>query len=915
MAKEFVLTTDAPHNIYLESDAPEVAVNFLGAEQVDKRKVKIPFTQAHAMKIREYLTGKSVDINLKDQTILKWLADKSDTVLKKTNWTTTLLELRDNPLEKKLARVATEWDLIHYLPSRYIDTTKPQSIRDLQVGDWAVIVGTVAEEPSFNAVADFVKIVIEDRTGTRISASFFRQRWLMNQYRKDDQVILYGKYSEYVAKNRGNAVYPQITNPKLSRIEAMRDGKLAMIPVYPQKKQDTTLKLQRAQDELLNHIAWIEDPIPEPALKKYNLMHRNQAYRQVHFPTSSEELEQAQKRVAFDEFIRLQMFLYKRREGSVEENKSTPVHERKWAEQFMDSLPFNLTDSQTKVIEEILEDMKTGTPMYRLLQGDVGSGKAQPYKSRVLTPEGWRTMGDMNVGDRVSTPNGETATVIGTFPQGMRPVYELQFSDRSKVEADENHLWRVCHLNEKQFELKTTQELIEIYENPKNKFKLCVERVYVDENYRAKVVNTKTITGVKYVGKKQTKCIKLDTIEGLYITDSNTVTHNTEVSSVATLAAAEAGQQVALLAPTDILAQQLYERLTKTFNKAGIDELEGRIVLLKSKAKVKEKREAKEKIANGEALITVGTHAIIQKDVVFNNLGLAIVDEQHKFGVAQRDALRAKQEDGTTPDFLSMSATPIPRATAQIVYGDMDVSILDQLPEGRIPIKTVWVEEPDLAWAKIREEVEKGNQAYVVASLVEDSEKMENIESATATYVDLSNRVFPDMSIGLLHGRMTPEEKNAILTSFKEGRTQVLVATTVVEVGINVPQATVMAILNANRFGIASLHQIRGRVGRSNLASYCYLVGEGTLPEAEERLNALVASNNGFWLAERDLEIRGEGSLFGQIQSGDSDMLVGNLRDHRDQLELAKDVLKFAKSSVGLNQEVETLYAGKTIKA
>lgn len=915
MVKDFKLTTDAPNYICIESSTPTVAVEFLGGEQIDDRKVHIPFTQAHANKIREYLRGKTVDINVKDRTILAWLADQPDNILKDTTWTTELIDLQGIKLEKKLAKVANQWDLIHYLPARYIDTTRPQSIRDLVVGDWAVIVGIVAEEPTYNYENNFVKIVIEDRTGTRIAATFFRQQWLMNQFKKDSPAILYGKYSEYVAKNRGNAVYPQITNPKINRIETMREGEMRMIPVYPQKKQDTTLKLQRAQDEMLKHIAWIEDPIPDEALTKYNLMHRNKAYRQVHFPTSMEELEQAQKRVAFDEFIRLQMFLHNRREDSVTNNKSTPVTERGWAEQFINALPFSLTDSQTKVIEEILEDMKTGTPMYRLLQGDVGSGKAQPYKSRILTPEGWRTMADMHVGDRVSTPNGKTAMVIGTFPQGMRPVYELHFSDRTKVQADENHLWRVCLLNEQTFELKTTAELIKIYENPHDKFKLCVEKVFVEPDNTANVVNTKTITSIKYVGKKQTKCIKLDTLEGLYITDGNTVTHNTEVSSVATLAAAQAGQQVALLAPTDILAQQLFERLTKTFRKADLTELEGRVVLLKSKSRIKEKRETKEKIANGEALIAVGTHALLQKDVTFNNLGLTIVDEQHKFGVAQRDTLRAKQANGTVPDFLSMSATPIPRATAQIVYGDMDISILDQLPEGRIPIETHWLEEPDLAWAKTREEVEKGNQAYVVAALVEDSEKLENIESATATYIDLSNRVFPDMTIGLMHGKLSPEEKANVLNSFKEGRTQILVATTVVEVGINVPQATVMTILNANRFGIASLHQIRGRVGRSTLASYCYLVGEATLPEAEERLNALVASNNGFWLAEKDLEIRGEGSLFGQLQSGDSDMVVGNLREHRDQLDLAKKVLKFAKSSKSLKTEVETLYKDKTIQA
>ncbi len=225
-----------------------------------------------------------------------------------------------------------------------------------------------------------------------------------------------------------------------------------------------------------------------------------------------------------------------------------------------------------------------------------------------------------------------------------------------------------------------------------------------------------------------------------------------------------------------------------------------------------------------------------------------------------------------------MSATPIPRATSQIVYGDMDISIVKELPSGRIPIKTFWSLEPKIAWERTREEVEAGHQAYVVTSLVEESEKIENVESAVETYLHLGNKVFPDLRLGLLHGKLKPKEKTEVLEAYKNGDIDILVATSVVEVGINVPNATVMTILDANRFGIASLHQIRGRVGRSTLPSFCYLIGDPKHPDAEERLNALVESTDGFWLAEKDLEIRGEGTLFSQIQSGDNDMNLANLK-------------------------------------
>lgn len=764
---EFILDVDAPNHIIVKTEVTKPIVDFLDGELIDPTTVNVPFTKLHALKIREYLTGKSVFVSNKAKAVLKALADTPDDKLKELIWSTDMLDLKSNKFSGRFVKIKTEWDLIHYLPLRYIDRTNPQSISDLQPGDWATIIGTVATVPEYVPKHELVKITVEDHNGQRITAAFFNQKWLSYTYYQGDKVILYGNYSEYVRANRGggrSVKFPQISSPKIDKQASLRQGRLTMIPVYPQKKQDKSLQLQRAQSELLDKIVWIEDPIPEKARKKYELMHRNDAYREVHFPTSKESLISAQKRIAFDEFIRLQIYLEARRKTNNEENWSHIKDKSGWKDRFVNSLPFTLTDGQLEVIDEIAADLKERKPMYRLLQGDVGSGK-------------------------------------------------------------------------------------------------------------------------------------------------------TELSEAAALITAEAGYQVALLAPTDSLAQQLYDRYVRTIANANITELEDKIVLLKGSHTPKQKREATEKINNGEAIITIGTHSIVQKTVTFKNLGLAIVDEQHKFGVDQRDSLRKKQSDGSTPDFLSMSATPIPRATAQIVYGDMDISIVKELPAGRIPIKTFWSLDPKQAWQRTREEVEAGHQAYVVTSLVEESEKIENVESAEETYLYLGNQVFPDLRVGLLHGKLKASEKKEVLESYKNGNIDILVATSVVEVGINVPNSTVMTILDANRFGIASLHQIRGRVGRDTLPSFCYLIGDPKYPDAEERLNALVESTDGFWLAEKDLEIRGEGTLFSQVQSGENDMSLANLKEYKQQLELAKEALPMAYSSKELHREVSQLYKDKVIKA
>jgi RecG-like helicase len=934
MSVEYDVSVDPPNSIIVSGEGSLVpfveSMDGVMVDSFDSVFCEIPFTHENATKLRSFLQGKTFNIPERERKILAYLANNNNCLEdKEIRWVTKLTDLKANLLQnvKGVRSLKTEWDLVHYLPLRYLDKSNPQSVKDLILGEWAVVSGTVCNvETNYNS--NFVKVVVEDVYSNRIAATFFRQMWLARTYKVGDPVVVYGNYGEYVNKRSGGR-FPQITSPKIDRIdqtEMSNSVGYGMLPIYPQKKQEKSWAIKNAQEKLLNQIVWIEDPVPERILKKYSLISRTDAYRLIHFPDTREDMEAARRRIAFDEYVRLQVYIRDRRNAN-SATSSAIKNRTLWAEQFEKSLPFEFTGAQKRVIKEILGDLNSNTPMYRLLQGDVGSGKALPDTANILTPNGWVTMGDIQVGDITVTPNNGRVTVVGKYPQGVRPIYLFKFEDGSSCRADINHLWLAGHVSENNLlsrsKLVTTQEIMNegfVHANGTSKWVLPNPNLrQISQNVpdvkNVSLMSFKKIVSITYDGDETASCIKLSSHEGLFITDGYTVTHNTEISSVAALTTAESGYQVAMLAPTDILATQLYERLTATFRKAGITEQQLKIELYTGRVLGKKRKELLERVKNGETHMVVGTHALVGKNVEFSNLGLAIVDEQHKFGSEQRTALRKLNSNGTIPDMLAMSATPIPRTTSQIVYGDMDISVVDELPAERKPIVTEWDETPDKAWVSIREEVEKGHQAYVVAALVEDSDKMENVESATATYLDLANRVFPDMKVGLLHGKLPKQEKQDTIKAFQNKKIDILVATSVIEVGVNIPNATTITILNANRFGIASLHQIRGRVGRGAAASYCFLVGEATVPEAEERLSALVASNDGFWLAEKDLEIRGEGSLFGNMQSGDNDLYVGNLKEHKDLLEVAKKVAKQASSSVLLNHEISLLYAGRTILA
>lgn len=364
----------------------------------------------------------------------------------------------------------------------------------------------------------------------------------------------------------------------------------------------------------------------------------------------------------------------------------------------------------------------------------------------------------------------------------------------------------------------------------------------------------------------------------------------TVVAAAAMLLAVEAGLQTALMAPTEILAEQHYQGLTRLL--AGLDV---NVCLLTGSVSAADKERIYEEIANGTAQVAVGTHALIQEGVSFKNLGLAVIDEQHRFGVDQRKFLRDKgiaSPNGSqlaNPHLLVMSATPIPRTLALSLYGDLDLSILDEMPPGRQEIKTIWLRpsERERAYSFVKGQIDQGRQAFIICPLVEESEKVE-AKAAIAEYERLQQQIFPDLKLGLLHGRLKAEQKESAMRAFYDGESDILVATSVIEVGIDVPNSTVMVIEGADRFGLAQLHQFRGRVGRGEHQSYCLLLADKVSPEAEERLSALEQTNDGFILAEKDMEIRGPGEFFGRRQSGLPELRMASLLDIQ-MLELARE--------------------------
>ena len=642
----------------------------------------------------------------------------------------------DQPLIERMEAmgIANLYDLATYFPLRYLDRSNPMLIRTLVDGEESVVVGKIHSVSPYDSQKRMVKVVVEDAERRRISATFFSQPWVGKRFRAGQDVLLSGTFGYWTPRG-GNPV-PQMNAARIDPL--LTTGRQSVIPIYPQSEKNilSTFDITRATGELFARLGEVVDDMPP-----FDGMSVNAALRAMHFPENMQQIKDARARLIHDELLLLQLHILSQKK----EVESAPGIEQPFvgdgmAKQYVKSLPYSLTGAQVRVLNEIGRDLASKTPMHRLLQGDVSSGK-------------------------------------------------------------------------------------------------------------------------------------------------------TTIAHALMLNAVDNGHQGVILAPTEILAEQLFIGLASAMPGVNVE-------FLGTKVSAKKKREEiLDGLASGAIDVLVGTHAVLVDNVVFKDLSMVVIDEQHRFGAAQRSILRGRGAGGLTPDMLVMTATPIPRTGAMVLYGDLDISVLDELPPGRIPIATEWLRidsEESLsdwtfpAWEKIRSQVAEGRQAYVVASLVEDSDSIA-AASTDAAFETLSNGVLSDLRLGKVHGKMKRSEREEVMSAFAAGDIDVLVATTVIEVGVNVPNATVMVVLDAGRFGIAQLHQIRGRVGRASWQSVCYLVGEVNTPSGGSRMDALTASTDGFYLAERDLEIRGEGALFGTRQSGESDLMLASIRNDFDVLVQARE--------------------------
>jgi ATP-dependent DNA helicase RecG len=639
--------------------------------------------------------------------------------------------------------IDTVLDLLTTYPRRWVDRTNEARVSDLLPGHEALVLVSVRSisKRSMRNRRTMVNVVVGDGSG-RLQVVFFNQPWREKQLREGMQVALFGKAEVY----RGGL---QMTNPVVDLI-GDRTGRI--VPVYPQSEKAALMTWEIAGwvEDALRKCSprGIADPVSEATRRRHGLITRGTAFQSIHAPDTIAEKEQARRRLAFDELLRVQTMLVMRKRMLERESKAirhTVAGEltgRLYA-----ALPYELTRAQKRVIAEIENDLAGPYPMHRLLQGDVGSGKTLVAVSAMLT-------------------------------------------------------------------------------------------------------------------------------------------------------AVQGGHQGALMAPTEVLAEQHVAGVRQMLAGVTVPDpanLFGdrplRVELLTNRVTGGERRDVLAGLADGSVDIAIGTHALIQEGVRFHSLGVVVVDEQHRFGVEQRAALRSKGDDDAVPDVLVMTATPIPRTAAMTVYGDLDVSVLDEMPPGRTPIVTHWADGPlmeQAAWATVRDEVASGRQGYVVCPLIDESEKLE-VASAQETFDRLAADELKGLRVGLLHGRLPSSEKEAVMGQFRERKLDVLVATTVIEVGVDVPNATVMVILDADRFGIAQLHQLRGRVGRGRHASFCWLVTAES-PGGNPRVEALVASNDGFELAEVDLELRGEGTIMNTAQKGRNDLKLASLRRDRELVSLARDV-------------------------
>ncbi|MDO8583042.1 MAG: ATP-dependent DNA helicase RecG [bacterium] len=618
--------------------------------------------------------------------------------------------------------IKTFEDFLYHTPSRYDDFSLISKINRVQPGEIVTIQGTVSEinNEFTRNYKKLQKAEIADDTGT-IEVVWFNQPYLTNVIHRQDKISLSGKIDWFLRK----LVMQSPDYEIITSSPAIHTGRI--VPVYPETKGVTSKWIRRQTYKLIqeNKSDFIEY-LPDSIVKEQSLIAIDTAIEQIHFPKTLEIAEKAKQRLSFDELFLLQLSSLDRKlnwNKTLISNAYSIDKFKEKTDEFLTKLPFNLTNAQKRVVDEIFNDLAKTKPMNRLLEGDVGSGK----------------------------------TVVSAI--------------------------------------------------------------------------------------------------AMYLSFLN-------------------GFQSVLMAPTEILAQQHYDTISKLLSPFGI-----KVGLITGSKKLKIENGLPTEEGKLKIDVLVGTHAVFQKDISFNKLGLVVIDEQQRFGVEQRALIRSK---GKNPHLLTMTATPIPRTIALTLYGDLDLSILDEMPIGRKQIKT-WLVPPEKrenAYKWIISQLSIHNsQLFVVCPFIEESENMQTVKAASKEFENLKNNVFKKLRLGLLHGKLKAKEKEEVLGKFRDGKIDILVATPVVEVGIDIPNATIIVIEASERFGLAQLHQLRGRVGRGDKQSYCLLFTESKNPQTLERLKAMEKHNVGAELAELDLRLRGPGDVYGTAQHGIKMLKIATFSD------------------------------------
>lgn len=637
-----------------------------------------------------------------------------------------------------LAGIHTVEDLITFLPRTYEDFSEVVNISDIHPGKMTIKARCekIATRPVRRGLRITTATLVDDTS--KLQAVWFNQPYRTTQLAKvSDEFYFSGEFEFNYNKY-------QLTNPSAEKVGDMPIQTDRLLPVYRAIKGLKSQLVRKILAELRPLMTMLPETLPEQIIKNERLLSRSEALLGMHFPKTTDDIAKARERLAFEELFQLLLASQlNRQENAKLVGWHIPFNQKVVAD-FVKELPFDLTGAQRRAAWEIVQDFERNTPMNRLLQGDVGSGK-------------------------------------------------------------------------------------------------------------------------------------------------------TVVAGLAARSSASAGFQSALMAPTEILANQHAETLSRLLAPFDV-----RVGLLTGNVKGAARKMLYEQIANGYVEVVVGTHALIQEGVTFHQLGFVVIDEQHRFGVKQRQELLKKSKH--MPHLLAMTATPIPRSLALTVYGELDISILNELPKGRKPIKTkIWSPNSRAQlYEMVDAEIAAGRQAYVICSLIDDNADNE-VKSVQSEYKRLQNSIFKHRRIGLLHGKMKSEEKDEVMMKFAANELDILVSTTVVEVGVDVPNATVMLIEDADRFGLSQLHQLRGRVGRSSHQSYCYLITSGS-SKPTQRLREVEKSNDGFHLADVDLKLRGPGEIYGRSQHGALNLQIATLSDTKLIARAQKQAKLFTTSNLDLLQ-------------